>query len=386
MKTPVSPGVSYPIHTRHQKQASYGRGAQPLKVFHATTKRLHRNYLLHYYLLHFASGRRLFLMPGVFNTRMLTLILCVLCGSNSAMAQTKLAPAAKPPVFTFQWKEEFTDLPRRIGVGDVTGDGTVRLVTLNEKPDNPKSSILVVRKWDGKAFVKEFEAETQSPPDKLQVGKFAGDKKPALILTADSCWAWNGKTFARRTASKPMNLFGTTRARNGEERVLIAASPTDIKAYKILLDGAGDFLYDPLESTKSKTALWGDMHATPEFLSDMNLPPILANGGLVGVWDARHNNKMLLYYARVDQDFDVQGSGNKPKYTLKKRTYYLALNDPEAQSAPTLWMSPALPAPLLDAQIFDAKPGGAAGFLMLIGEPGQNKHRLLAFAALSPAP
>ena len=185
-------------------------------------------------------------------------------GLNS-FAQTK--PAAKPPVFTFQWKEEFTDLPRRIGVGDVTGDGTVRLVTLNEKPDNPKSSTLVIRKWDGKAFVKEFEAETQSPPDKLQVGKFAGDKKPAVILTADSCWAWNGKTFARRTASKLMNLFGTTRARNGEERVLIASSPTDIKAYKILLDGGGDFLYDPIESTKSKTALWGDMHAAPEFLT-----------------------------------------------------------------------------------------------------------------------
>ena len=132
-------------------------------------------------------------------------------------------------------------MPRRIGIGDVTGDGTVRLVTLNEKPDNPKSSVLVVRKWDGKAFSKEFEAETQAAPDKLEVGKFAGEKKPAVILTADACWTWNGRTFARRLAPKPMNLFGVTRARNGEERVLIAASPTEIKAYKVLLDGAGDF-------------------------------------------------------------------------------------------------------------------------------------------------
>ena len=307
-------------------------------------------------------------------------VLCILCASKSLIAQTK--PAPKPPVFTFAWKEEFTDLPRRIGIGDVTGDGIIRLVTLNENPDNPKASVLVVRRWDGKTFIKEFEAASQSAPDKLQVGKFAGAKKPAVILTADALWTWDGKTFARRAAAKPLNLFGTTRAKNGEERVLIAASPTDIKAYKILLDGAGDFLTDPAESTRSKLVSWGDMHATPEFLGDMNFPAALALGGLVGVWDTRQNGKPLLYYARVDQDFDAQAVGGKPKYILKKQTYYLALNDPEAVSAPTLWQSPALPAPLLDAQIADAKPGNEAGFLMLIGEPGQKRRRLLAFAAL----
>ena len=47
------------------------------------------------------------------------------------------APKAAPAMaFKFLWKEEFTDLPRRIGVGDVTGDGTPRLVMLHEKLDN----------------------------------------------------------------------------------------------------------------------------------------------------------------------------------------------------------------------------------------------------------
>ena len=312
---------------------------------------------------------------------LLSVFLCVLCGSKSE-SQTKPANAVRPPVFTFQWKEEFTDLPRRIGVGDVTGDGTVRLVMLNEKPDNPKNSVLVIRKWNGRTFVTEFTAETQSAPDKLEVGKFAGAKKPAVILTADSCWAWNGKTFARRPAAKLMNLFGVTRAKNGEERVLIAASPTDIKAYKVLLDGAGDFLYDPIESPNSKAVSWGDMHATADFLGEMNFPALLADGGLVGVWDARRNNKTLLYYSRVEGDFDLKSEKNKPKFTLKKQTYYLALNDPNAGLGSTLWLSPALPAPLLDVQIADAKPGNAAGFLMLMGEPGHNKRRLLAFAAL----
>ncbi len=274
-------------------------------------------------------------------------------------------------------------MPRRIGTGDVTGDGTVRLVTLNEKPDSPKIGVLMVRKWDGKTFVKEFEADTQSAPDKLAVGRFAGEKKPAVILTADALWTWNGKTFARRPAAKSMNLFGVTRLKNGEERVLIAAGPTNIKAYKILLDGAGDFLYDPIESPNSKAVLWGDMHAAPEFLGEMNFPYLLASGGLVGVWDARRNGKTWLYYARLDTDFDLTSEKNKPKVTLKKKTYHLTLNDPDAALSLMLWTSPALPAPLLDVLVSDAKPGGTAGFLMLLGDPGQNKRRLIAFAALS---
>ena len=179
-----------------------------------------------------------------------------------------------------------------------------------------------------------------------------------------------------------MNLFGVTRAKNGDERVLIASSATDIKAYRVLLEGAGDFLYDPIDSPNSKAVSWGDMHAAPDFLGEMNFPYSLSSGGIVGVWDARRNNKSLLYYARVDGDFDLKAEKNKPKFTLKKQTYYLALNDPDAGLALPLWLSPALPAPLLDVQIADAKPGNAPGFLMLMGTPGQNKRRLLAFAAL----
>ena len=376
------PGVE---NTRHQKQASCGRTMQE---FETTRKRLFTAKGFH--RKNAASAGRSFLMPGVFNTRttrnprpilFLSVFLCVLCGKKSE-AQVKIADAVKPPVFTFQWKEEFTDLPRRMGIGDVTGDGTVRLVTLNEKPDNPKASVLVIRKWDGKAFATEFTAETQSAPDKLEVGKFAGASKPAVILTADALWAWNGKTFTRRASAKNLNLFGVTRAKNGDERVLIAASPTDIKAYKILLDGAGDFLYDPIASPNSKAVSWGDMHATSDFLGEMNFPALLADGGLVGVWDARHNNKTLLYYSRVISDFDLKAEKNRPKFTLKKQMYYLAVNDPNAGLASTLWLSPVLPAPLLDVQTADAKPGNAPGFLMLMGEPGRNKRRLLAFAAL----
>ena len=124
------------------------------------------------------------------------------------------------------------------------------------------------------------------------------------------------------------------------------------------------------------------MRASPEFLGEMNFPYLLASGGLVGVWDARHDNKSLLYYAKVEGDYDLKPDKNKPKFTLKKQTYSLVLNDPDAGLSLPLWISPPLPAPLLDVLVSDAKPGGAAGFLMLIGKPGQNKHRLLAFAAL----
>ena len=308
-------------------------------------------------------------------------LLCALHGAKLG-AQTKTAPSAIPLVFKFVWKEEFTDRPRRIAVGDVTGDGATRLVTLNEKPDDKNASVLMVRKWDGKTFVKEFEAQTQSPPDKLQVGKFAGATKPAVILTADALWTWNGKTFARKLAAKPINLFGATRLRTGEERVLIAASPKNIKAYRVSPDGAGDFLTDPIESPNSKAVTWGDMHAATAFLNEMDFPDTLSGGGLVGLWDARRNGKLLMYYAKVDRDIDVKSGGTKPEFVVKKQTYFLAASDTDTGHPSDLWISPALPAPLLDAQVSDAKPGNAAGFLLLLGEPGQDKHRLIAFVAL----
>ena len=56
----------------------------------------------------------------------------------------------------------------------------------------------------------------------------------------------------------------------------------------------------------SKAVSWGDMHAAPDFLGEMNFPALLADGGIVGVWDARRNNKTLLYYSRVIGDFDLK--------------------------------------------------------------------------------
>ena len=58
------PGVSYQIHTRHEKRASFRRRNVPLKVL-----LIEQTYACREKLLHFASERRLFLMPGVFNTR-----------------------------------------------------------------------------------------------------------------------------------------------------------------------------------------------------------------------------------------------------------------------------------------------------------------------------
>ena len=294
------------------------------------------------------------------------------------------APKIAPSIaFQFVWKEEFADLPRRIGVGDVTGDGVPRLVMLHEKPDSKTTSRLTVRKWDGKTFVKEFEADAQSLPDKLQVGKFAGPDKPAVILTADALWAWNGKTFERKPAAKTMNLFGNTRLKNGQERVLIASNATDIKAYKINPNGtSGDFLTDGIEMPNSSGILWGDMHASPAFFSEMGFPELLSEGGVVGLWDARKNNTIALYYEKVARDFDVKQGSTKPEFVAKSQQYYLVLADPKVGTAAEIWTSPPLPAPLLDVRTEDARGSTAVGLLFLLGEPGKDKHRLLAFVAL----
>ena len=217
----------------------------------------------------------------------------------------------------------------------------------------------------------------------MQVGKFAGAGNPAVILTADALWKWNGKTFERKSAAKSLNLFGNTRLKSGEERVLIATSATDIKAWKINPNSAnGDFLTDGIEMPNSSGVLWGDMHATTAFFGEMGFPELLSEGGIIGLWDARNNGKVVLYYEKINRDMDIKQGSAKPELTLKSQTYYLALVDPAVGTATDIWASPPLPAPLLDVRTEDARGSTSGGLLFLLGEPGKDKHRLLAFVAL----
>ena len=292
------------------------------------------------------------------------------------------------PTFRYVWKEEFKTLPRRIAVADVTGDGKPRLITLNEKTDDKNSSTLEVKRWDGKAFTTEFTGDVRAPADRLAVGKMGGSDRPAVILTADALWAWNGSTFTRRPAANLMPLLGVTRLQDGAERVLLAPTSKSVLAYKVNLTAVrqDDWLVDPVAAPIPPKNVWGDMHSTHEFLTSMGVPDQLGAGGLFGIWYIKKYNVYYLYQLDRDTSIgpDPQNPG-KPKITYTS-TYFITFR--ETRTGETLWTSPKLPGEGLDLVVDDPKSGGKPGLLVLfngttpINATTPGKGRTLAFFAM----
>jgi hypothetical protein len=307
--------------------------------------------------------------------------------------ERKVMGATAPPVFHFGWRETLTDSPRRIAVADVVGDHKPRLITLNEKADDKTSSVLTVKRWDGKAFVTEFSAETHGPADRLEVGKFAGSDRPAVIVTSDALWFWNGKSYVHLPSIRPLPLFGLTRLRDGSEKVLIANSPADVRAYEVDVKASdGEWLKNGVATPNSAQVAWGDMHATADFFDKINMPFVLSQGGLIGVWDVRKFGKTFLYHARINQDFDVKDDGTdkaKPEFVLKSQSWCVEFVDPAdlsqvgAKRGPVgLYFTPALLGSIYDIATESAKGDGTPGLLILTSDSGDGKGRSLYFYPL----
>src|SRR5580658_8312473 len=136
-----------------------------------------------------------------------------------ARAAARRPAAAKPPTpfFQFLWKEEIAEPAVRLAVADVTGDGTSRLILLAQKPLRSELATLIIKKWTGTEFTTEFSGDVNAPPDRMAVGKFAGKDKPAVVVTADALWAWNGSKYVRKPVARPLAVFGCSRLHSGDE-------------------------------------------------------------------------------------------------------------------------------------------------------------------------
>jgi hypothetical protein len=291
-----------------------------------------------------------------------------------------------PPVFHLAWKEELRDLPRRALAADVVGDGTVRLVTLNEQAENKTASTLTVQKWDGKAFVTEFSAPVQASAERLAVGKFAGANRPAVIVTAAGLWYWDGKAFVSKPASGLLPVLGATRLRNGEERVLITEPGGGAKAYRVDTDAAGSgWLADGIETPASSQVAWGDMHNQPGFFTAMGLANDIASGGLIGLWDARGFGTMFLYYARIELELVTQPDPKDPTKTIqvgKGASGYVTFRNARDVKGVELWETPKLDGIPFDIGLADPKGSGKPGLLILASDSASGKGRSLYFFAL----
>lgn len=288
------------------------------------------------------------------------------------------------PSFRYLWKIDFSDLPRRIAVADVTGDGQPRLIMLHEKPGAKDAAVLTVRRWNGTEFVIEFTADVNAPPTGMQAGHFAGKNRPAVIVTGDALWSWNGKTFLRTPAPATLPLFGAARLKTGEDRLLLAETPQRVVAHQVQLTG-DRWLSAPMDPPAPTQVLREDMHATPDFFDRMEMPPLLGSGGIIGLWDIRQDGLLALYHVRLDQDFDIKPDTQKsgqPQFILKAEYYAVALLDARSTLGVPFWTTPRLDTRPLDIALQSPREDRRPGLLILTAEPKDGKMRTLHFFGL----
>jgi hypothetical protein len=294
--------------------------------------------------------------------------------------------AHSAPLFRLAWRETLQSPADRIGVGDVAGDGRLRLVTLEATAGG--STVRLLR-WDGQAFVREAEAPAGSADRSMEVGRFAGAHRPAVIVTPSGLLYLSGGKLMRRGTTQALALLGSARLRNGEERVLLSRSPKEATAWRVTLaPGASSWLVDGIVAPNSAALSWGEMHGSQDFLEKMGLVESVAAGGMLGLWDPRSFGVIFIYYAKIVQDFDTPPDSNdphkptsaNPQFIVKRRDFYVTFQDPTIPSFeqqirngvgrqnlvnPEVGETPALDGVILDIAVADPKGSGKPGLLVL---------------------
>lgn len=289
------------------------------------------------------------------------------------------------PTFRYVWKEEMTEPVRRVAVGDVTGDGKLRLITLTEKAPAGKMSTLQVKLWDGKAFVTEFTDTVQGAADRLAVARLAGQSKPAVIVTADGLRVWNGKSFDFWPAAESLPILGTVRMADDTERVLLMRPNKSVMAYRVNTASVkrDDWLTDPIPAPQPPASVWGDMHSDADGFPAMGIPDELKVHAVLGIWNVKKFKYTYIYQLKIDRDMDVTADPahpGKPKITYKDAAYWILIRD--LRTGNELWASPRLPSEPYDLAMDDPRNAGKPGFLVLVNGTATGKGRTIAFFAM----
>ncbi len=299
--------------------------------------------------------------------------------AHAVFKQDGAQPPPKPrtPFFHYGWKEEISELALRAAVGDTTGDGKPRLVLLVQKPQQLGLATLIVKKWNGTEFVKEFSGDVDATPNRLAVGKFAGIDKPAIIVTADAMWSWNGTTYIRTAARQQLNIFGSAKMSNKDERLILSEDGKQVsfKSYKISPAAGADWLSDRAEVPDASSVEWENMRAEPEFFKKMGMPAVFGSGGLITLWDTARAKQPYLYYCRPAAETDV--ATGQPKTNS-----YLAFRDATDPAGNELWTTTKLNGMATDMALEDPRSTGKRGLFILSSSATTGKSRTLYFFGL----
>ncbi len=290
------------------------------------------------------------------------------CAAPSSVAQGDQAPAKKtgPPAFVSVWKMDLPGTVTRVGIGDVAGDKTPRLVTL----DGAAVSIYALVE---KELKPETKVELKGTAIKnMVVGKFAKGK-PAIIAVPGSLIYKDGDKYATKAATQLYAVTGQVKFADGSETVFEFDGANEPGSYGVNLDAAqpmteGNQLVLPTDGAGVYRVVVA--HPSKEAFAMLMIPDEATKSGVMMMLDAREDGKLY---------------GVSPWVTATETNIIAVGIDALSSSGDMkpVWKSAKITGKVLDlAYGLDPKGSKKAGLFILTTTGADDKGRSLEFLAL----
>jgi hypothetical protein len=276
-------------------------------------------------------------------------------------AQAETPKKSGPPAFKSAWKVEVPAATKRIGVGDVVGDKTTRLLALD---DHNKLTVLNVA---GGAPKEEASADLGDQGEKFVVGTFAKGK-PAIVAVPGAIFYRDGDSVKKKAVADLTDITGTVRFVDGTENIFFFGGggqpdvyAVDVDAEKPLL--AGREMVDPASGGGVYSSIVA--HLPGEILGALGVPEQGQKAGLIGLFDPRGEGKLYAWVPWNDKEVNtLQVTGMD------------ALGHEGNGDFKPIWTSPKLAGRVLDASygVSPRNPKQSGLFvLMATGEGGKGR-------------
>src|SRR5947209_6569730 len=133
-------------------------------------------------------------------------------------------------IFHLGWQDELPATALKVGVGDLLGDGSQRLVILGTG-DFRRQRTITIKKWEEKGWVDEFTTPLGDPTERLAVGRYSTGKA-AIVVTPTAMVYWDGKAYVKKASPRSLPIIGTVTMRDGSDRLILREGDT-IKLFRI---------------------------------------------------------------------------------------------------------------------------------------------------------
>jgi len=284
---------------------------------------------------------------------------------EKAMGGGAEAKKTGPPAFVPVWKMELPGTVDRIGVGDVAGEKTPKLVVL-------EGATVSVYGLSDKELKPEAKIELKGGTAKnFAVGQFAKGK-PAVIAVPGAIIYRDGDKYSTKPAPDLSGITGQVKFADGSESIFTFDGVNQPGSYGVDLAAAnpiteGNQLVMPADA--SGVYRFVVAHPSKEAFGMLMIPEEASKSGVFALLDARSDGKLY---------------GIAPWVTATETTIVaVPIESLGAPGSKPVWKSDKITGKVLDlAYGLDPKGSKKPGLLVLTTSGPEDKGRSLEFLAL----